>query len=184
MGPAPVRRLRPGQGPALRPHQEDREPFQVHNATVGRANVGCVVPWYTSELVYGSASYPSLASHVQRAQASGLPGATFANPLTRTEDDTIINTNRQTACGDAPSITGLSWDEYPIARSREGLSSGGARRTFDGCQTANVFSGTGPIGFSVCMITATENNAQGGLNTQFFRAERVLDGDPFRVTVS
>lgn len=43
------------------------------------------------------------ASHVQRAQASGLPGATLANPLTRTEDDTIINTNRQTACGDAPA---------------------------------------------------------------------------------
>ena len=27
--PAPVRRLRPGQGPALRPHQEDQEPLQV-----------------------------------------------------------------------------------------------------------------------------------------------------------
>ncbi|WP_437114331.1 NucA/NucB deoxyribonuclease domain-containing protein [Streptomyces griseoviridis] len=83
-----------------------------------------------------------------------------------------------------PSITGLSCDEYPIARSREGLSSGGTRRAFDGCQMANVSSGTGPIGVSVCMITATENNAQGGLNTQFFQAERVLDGDPFRVTVS
>ncbi|MFC8521106.1 hypothetical protein [Streptomyces sp. NPDC057257] len=158
--------------------------FRCDNATVGRANVGCVVPWYASELVYGSASYPSLASHVQQAQASGLPGATFANPLTRTEDDTIIRTNRNLACGDAPSITGLSCDEYPIARSREGLSSGGTRRTFDGCQMPNVSSGTGPTGVSVCMITATENNAQGGLNTQFFRAERVLDGDPFRVTVS
>jgi hypothetical protein len=48
---------------------------------------------------------------------------------------------------------------------------------------SHVSSGTGPTGVSVCMITATENNAQGGLNTQFFRVERVLDGDPFRVTV-
>ncbi|WP_405525718.1 hypothetical protein OG426_25235 [Streptomyces canus] len=162
----------------------DLNEFRCDNATVGRATVGCVVPWYASELVYSSASYPSLASHVQRAQASGLPGATFANPLTRTENDTIINTNRNLACGDAPSITGLSCDEYPIARSREGLSSGGTRRTFDGCQMPNVSSGTGPTGVSVCMITATENNAQGGLNTQFFRAERVLDGDPFRVNAS
>ncbi|MDX2827604.1 hypothetical protein PV416_42745 [Streptomyces ipomoeae] len=116
----------------------DLNEFRCDNATAGRATVGCVVPWYASELVYSSASYPSLASHVQRAQASGLPGATFANPLTRTEDDTIINTNRQMACGDAPSITGLSCDEYPIARSREGLSSGGTRRTFDRCQIPNV----------------------------------------------
>ena len=28
-GPAPVRRLRPGQGQALRPHQEDQEPVEV-----------------------------------------------------------------------------------------------------------------------------------------------------------
>jgi hypothetical protein len=31
------------------------------------------------------------------------------------------------------------------------------------------------------MIPERENNSQGGTNTQFFRAERVLDGDPFRV---
>lgn len=158
--------------------------FRCDNATVGRAAVGCVVPWYASELIYSSASYPSLASHVERAQASGLPGATFENPLTRTEDATIVNTNRDLACGDAPSIWRMSCDEYPIARSREGLSSGGTRRTFDGCQMSHVSSGTGPTGVSVCMITAAENSAQGGLNTQFFRAERVLDGDPFRVTVS
>ncbi len=143
-----------------------------------------VIPWYASELLYSKTSYPGLASHVARAQGSGLPGASFASPLTRTEDATVIDTNRRLACGDAPSISGMSCDEYLIARSREGLSSGGTRRTFDGCQMTGVPSGTGPKGVSACMITATENNAQGGLNTQFFRAERVLDGDPFRVTVS
>jgi hypothetical protein len=49
---------------------------------------------------------------------------------------------------------------------------------------SHVSSGTGPTGVSACMITATENNAQGGLNTQFFRAERVLEGHPYRITFS
>ncbi|MET8867928.1 hypothetical protein ABZW11_33770 [Nonomuraea sp. NPDC004580] len=160
----------------------DMSEIRCDNATAGRAAIGCVVPWYASELVYSQSLYPSLASHVSRAQASGLPGATFDAPLTRTTNETIINTNRSLACGDAPSISGLSCDEYPIARSYEGLSSGGTRRTFDGCNF-NLPGQTGPTGVSVCMITATENNAQGGLNTQFFRRERVLDGDPFRVTV-
>ncbi|MFD6152958.1 hypothetical protein [Streptomyces sp. NPDC060243] len=47
-----------------------------------------------------------------------------------------------------------------------------------------VPSGTGPSGVSACMIKAQENNAQGGLNTQFFRRERVLLHDPFRVDPS
>jgi hypothetical protein len=158
--------------------------FRCDNDTAGRAAVGCVVPWYASELVYSKASYPSLASHVERAQASGLPGATFDKPLTRTTDPAIIKKNRDPACGDAPSVWQMSCDEYPIATSRNGLSAGGTRRAFDGCQMPHVSSGTGSSGVSVCMITAAENSAQGGLNTQFFRRERVLDGDPFRVTVS
>jgi hypothetical protein len=117
---------------------------------------------------------------VSRAQGSGLPGADFANPLIRTTDQDIIDRNRTLACGDAPSVPLRSCDEYPIATSRQGMSAGGTRRTFDGC-TFDLPRATGPSGVSVCMIIATENNAQGGLNTQFFRRERVLDGDPFRV---
>ncbi|WAU81471.1 hypothetical protein O1Q96_17770 [Streptomyces sp. Qhu-G9] len=55
--------------PAVVDFQLDQ--FHCDNATVARAAVGCVVPWYASELVYSKASYPSLASHVERAQASG-----------------------------------------------------------------------------------------------------------------
>jgi hypothetical protein len=123
-----------------------------------------------------------LASHVARAQASGLPGARFDDPLFRTTDPTVANTNRTLACGDAPSIEDKSCDEYPIALSYEGLSQGGTRRTFDDC-SFNLPRQQGPDGVSVCMITATENNAQGGLNTQFFRRERVLDWDPFRILI-
>ncbi|MCY0929473.1 hypothetical protein OTB20_25385 [Streptomyces sp. H27-H1] len=153
------------------------------NATAGRPGAGCVVPWYASELVYLRANTPALAAHVTKAQASGLPGATFANPLTRTENATIIASNRTKACGRAPSIPGKSCDEYPIATSHQGLNVGGTRRTQTGCGFTGVPTGTGPSGVSVCMIAVADNNSQGGTNTQFFRRERVLENDPFRVAV-
>ncbi|MEN3305218.1 MAG: hypothetical protein V7603_1420 [Micromonosporaceae bacterium] len=150
------------------------------NATGGNPSVGCVMPWYASAILYSQSSYPALASHVARAQASGLPGATFTAPLIK--DSTLQASNRQRACGDAPSIPGLSCDEYPIASSRNGLNAGGTRRTFDGCNF-NLPRATGPTGVSVCMIAAGEQNAQGGLNSQLFRHDRVLEGDPIRILV-
>lgn len=151
---------------------------------VSTRTAGCVVPWYPSAVYYSSSSYPELASHVSRAQASGLPGATFANPLTRATNATR-DANRRLACGDAPSISGLSCDEYPVASSNQGLTAGGTRRTFSGCSLPGIpQGGTGPTGVSVCMIPAGQNNAQGGLHSQFERRERVLTGDPFRVIVT
>ncbi|MFJ4770758.1 hypothetical protein ACIP88_16810 [Streptomyces uncialis] len=91
--------------------------------------------------------------------------------------------NRRLACGDAPSVHLKSCDEYPIARSQQGLSSGGARRSFTGRNFNRVPAGTGPRGASACMIKDGENKAQGGLNTQFFRGQRVLNGDPFQIHV-
>lgn len=81
-------------------------------------------------------------------------------------------------------MEGKSCDEYPVATSKQGLSRGGTRRTFDDCGFPDIPSGTGPTGVSICMITARDNNSQGGSNTQFYRSERVLDGDPFRVTIT
>ena len=49
---------------------------------------------------------PELADHVTKAQASGLPSR-----LTRTEDQTVIDSNRTKACGSAPSVPGKSCDE-------------------------------------------------------------------------
>ncbi len=160
----------------------DTNNVRCDNATAGNARVGCVVPWYASALQYSQSANPTLASHVSQAQASGLPGATFAAPLVRTTNPAVITQNRTQACGDAPSIQSLSCDEYPIATSYQGLSAGGTRRTFDGC-SFNLPRQTGPAGVSVCMIAATDNNSQGGTNTQFFRGQRMLDGDPFRVLV-
>lgn len=138
---------------------------------------------YASSVGYSQSAYPSLAAHVSQAQNSGLPGATFAAPLNRLRDATAINANRNLACGDAPSIAGFSCDEYPLASSYQGLSTGGGtRRSFDGCQIFAPVE-TGPTGVSACMITASENSAQGGLMAGFYYDWRVLDGDPYRVRV-
>jgi hypothetical protein len=92
-------------------------------------------------------------------------------------------TNRNLACGNAPSITGKSCDEYPLATSNQGLAAGGTLRTFDGCNI-NAPRATGPTGASACMITASENNAQGGIMAAFNYDSRVLNGDPFLVLIS
>jgi hypothetical protein len=127
--------------------------------------------------------YPSLASHVERAQASGLPGApnNDAVPMTRTTDQAFITANRNRACGDAPSIPGKNCDEFPLARTREGLSAGGTRRTFTGCNINGPANSTGPTGASACMITATENDAQGAVIAAFYYDWRVLNNDRYRV---
>jgi hypothetical protein len=147
------------------------------------ARVGCVVPWYPDTTYYSRSSYPSLASHVSRAQASGLPGSSFAAPLWRTTSNSINTANRNLACGDAPSIAGLSCDEYPLASTYNGLAFGGTRRSFPNCNI-NAPQATGPSGASACMITATENNAQGGLMAKFYYDSRVLDADPYLIAIS
>jgi plasmid stability protein len=108
------------------------------------------VPWYVDPLVYSQARAPGLASHILRAQGSGLPGGPFSTPLTRAST-AVRGQNRRLACGDAPSVIGLSCDEYPFASSQQGLTAGGTRRTFGDC-TFNLPRATGPTGVSVCMI--------------------------------
>ena len=70
------------------------------------ARVGCVVPWYASAVFYSQSQNPTLAAHVAQAQASGLPGNNFNAPLVKTSNPSIVNANRNLACGDAPSIAG------------------------------------------------------------------------------
>lgn len=162
--------------------------FRCDNATVGRSTPGCVIPWSAEWLVYRSIDTPALASHVSRAQASGLPGAPGGTPLIRTTNKTTIKTNRNRACYQRPSIAGKSCDEYPVATSREGLASLSdtawkkARRTFPGCKF-NLPKRTGAVGASACMISAREQSSQGGTNNGFYQEWRVLDGDPFYVDV-
>ncbi|MEU1789108.1 hypothetical protein ABZ553_25220 [Streptomyces sparsogenes] len=158
--------------------------FRCDNATGGRPEVGCVVPWYASPMIYSKARAPQLASHITRAQRSGLPGATFDRPLTRTTTESVRKKNRDLACPpDEPRPQGKTCDEYPLATSEQGMSAGGARRTFPGCSVQGVPSRTGPKGASACYIAKDDQNYQGGKTTSFYRAERVLEGDPFRVLI-
>ncbi|WP_435652333.1 NucA/NucB deoxyribonuclease domain-containing protein [Kitasatospora purpeofusca] len=159
-----------------------RDNVRCDNAVGGNPYTGCVVPWYPSPVFYSQSRNPSLAAHVARAQASGLPGATFEAPLEYTADAGLRDTNRRLACGDAPSIAGKSCDEYPLASTKQGLSGGGSRRTFDGC-SINAPQQTGPTGASACMIDERDNDSQGGIMSQFYRWERILEGDPYRVLV-
>jgi len=156
------------------------------NATGGYLNfpvrVGCVVPWYPYPAYYFSSRNPTLADHVLRAQGSGLPGADVTTPLFRTTDPFIEGENRRLACGSPPSIPGKSCDEYPLASTRNGLWSGGTLRSFPGCNI-NAPTTTGPTGASACMINAGDNNAQGGIMSGFYYFQRVLDRDPYIVTV-
>ncbi|MGI5260881.1 hypothetical protein [Streptomyces angustmyceticus] len=93
--------------------------FRCDNATGGRPTVGCVVPWYASPLIYSKSRAPQLASHITRAQRSGLPGATFKSPLTRTTNAATMKRNRDLACPSGESRPqGKSCDEYPWPRRR------------------------------------------------------------------
>jgi hypothetical protein len=142
-------------------------------------STGCVYPNFPDWITYSTAQTPNLVSHVRQAQGSGLRGGRESEPLRKTDSGTAEK-NRAMACGKAPSIEGLSCDEYPPAIAAEGLTSGGNHRTFDGCQM-NYPRETGPIGVSVCMIPVGENSSQGGTHSGFVKNRRVLAGDPFRV---
>lgn len=143
--------------------------------------VGCVVPWYAPTVNYPASRYPSLATHVAQAQLSELPGRFYQSPLYRSTDPEHERINRARACGDAPSVAGKSCDEYPLATTLNGLAFGGTRRTFNGCQINAPTNLTGPLGASACMITASENSAQGALMAAFYYDFRVLHADPFLV---
>ena len=147
------------------------------------ARVGCVVPWFPATVFYSQSANPTLAAHVAQAQGSGLPGTGFANPLNRTVDPTVIKNNRALACGDAPSILNMSCDEYPLASTMQGLTAGGTRRTFPGCQINAPTGVTGPTGVSACMIAKSDNDSQGGTMSGFYYDNRVLGGDPYLVAI-
>ncbi|MEU4164795.1 hypothetical protein [Actinoplanes sp. NPDC026670] len=166
----------------------DMQEIACDNATGANGfrprRVGCVVFWFPATVFYSQGSYPELASHVARAQASGLPGHGFDAPLHRNETAATVDLNRSRACGGAPSITGKSCDEYPLASTYEGLAFGGTLRTFPGCNISAPTNVTGASGASACMITASQNNAQGALMAAFYYDYRVLAGDPYLVDIS
>ncbi len=153
---------------------------------------GCAFYSNTPTMVYALAGpYPTLARHIQAAQQSGLPGAPGTNPLYRTQDTNLINANRNTACPTSlPRPTGFSCDEYPFATTYEGAfietsDYDAGPRTWPWCQvTLGAPNSTGPFGYSVCMINASDNSNGGNALGLFYYYNRVIDDDTFYVSIT
>ncbi len=156
---------------------------------IGNRAAGCVFPQFTPAVVYSRTSLPQFARHVEAAQASGLPGREVARPLHRLQNESLQASNRATAC---PSASSAPWlprpanhdcDEYPFSSTYEGaFTGGGTARTHSWCQISlpNAPS-TGPTGYSICMVNASQNRSAGSQLLNMFNQNRVLDSDPFVV---
>ncbi|MEU4828629.1 hypothetical protein AB0H37_42845 [Actinomadura sp. NPDC023710] len=175
------------------------------NALPGVSTVGCVFPQYIPAMDYSlTGPYPQLASHIKRAQESGLPGAPGGTPLNRITDATLRQKNGDRACpaassGGYPRPDGHDCDEYPFRSTVQGAYTAGSytpddpatpparpwpARTFDGCQITEPRQ-TGDVGYSVCMIDSGQNqNGGSDLNSVLYVPERVLDRDRFYVWIT
>jgi hypothetical protein len=176
------------------------QPSQVRcdNAlTVAGSTPGCVIPHFPPTMFYSlGGPYPELAHHIGVAQESGLPGAAGRTPLHRLVNPSLQNSNREAACptNGYPRPVGKSCDEYPFASTREGAFTARTNpnqplpaRTFGFCLIPEP-PGTGPVGYSVCMINDSQNTNGGSALGRFFgnlvtTGERVLEGDAFYVSI-
>ena len=138
-------------------------------------------------------NYPSLARHILDAQNSGLPGGRFSSaPLTRLVNGSLQDTNNRKACH-ASDVTYvritdvLSCDEYPFQSTYEGaFTGGGDPRTYPYCGIVlPQASSTGLNGYSICMISAPDNEKGGSaLQRGTYVPSRVINGDAFWVTIT
>jgi hypothetical protein len=159
--------------------------IRCDNALPG-SGPGCVFPQYIPPLQTGIEN-PEYSQHLGDALRSGLPGAyPDGTPLHRTTSALIRDLNGAKACPDRyPRPSGKSCDEYPFRSTYEGAAVAippGVARTFDWCEIDEP-PGTGPVGYSVCMIDELQNSSGGGFLNSFYLSNRVLDHDPFRVWV-
>jgi hypothetical protein len=174
-------------------------PSEPHTATspwarcdnmFGNRGIGCVFPEYPPVWqVSRSGPNPEFARHLADAQGSGLPGGYPAGPqLIKLDDPVKVKANGDAACPQTsalPRPAGFSCDEYPFRSTRQGAASGtGPGRTFPWCQITLFGPGSGPGGWSSCMIPAGQNSSGGGFLVGFYGSERVIDSDAFYVWVT
>lgn len=158
------------QGLALKP--------RCDNNAISGLNKGCVYPQYIPTMnIPATGSSAAAGQHIAKAIASGLPSL-----LSRTSP-AKAETNRKRSCASVASLPRIDkWqcDEYPFASSEQGGSID--RRILKGCVWGEK-PGSGPGGVSVCLIPETDNNKGGALMAEFYRVNRILEGDDFRVRV-
>lgn len=165
--------------------------LRCDNATPGQPWPGCVFPDYAPRYEMSlSGPDSAIARHVLDAQTYGLPGTGTGGspPLHRITDTSVIDANRQKACPSSrgrPRPTGFNCDEYPFASTREGASGNdGPGRTFGWCQITDLpLRILAPDGFTACLVPEGQNSSDGSRLGSFYRDNRVIDGDAFRVWV-
>ncbi|MEU7863225.1 hypothetical protein [Nonomuraea sp. NPDC049141] len=162
------------------------------------------LPGYNKGCVYDSVRpmhdvlsyrYPSYAYHLQLA----IKHFKMTDVLTRTQNQTIIDNNYNTACPPGhpkPTKPGTwSCDEYPFKSTYNGaysqpygrnififnLSTGYEFNCGASWLPVRALSDSG--GYSVCMISLADNAGGGSDLSSFYYKSRVLDGDQFQVRV-
>ncbi len=130
---------------------------------------GCVFPAYTPYLSTLT-TLPDVATDAYVAQTGpghyGRPGS--GHPLHRSTSAAAQAANYAAICGRpvvGPSPHGQACDEYPFRSTREGGT------------------GVGKADRLAAWIPAAEENAKNALITSFCAANRVLNGDPYWVSV-
>lgn len=142
------------------------------NGLVGRCDntvggtTGCVDEDFTPVVSYDTTKNPlvgPVAQHIYNAQNGGLatPWGNPSNPLQRDTSQADINANRTAACGGVKVPTGDSCDEFPLASTYQGAA----------------FQSD----FSTAIVPASANNSQGGITSNFYTGNRIIDGDSFYV---
>jgi hypothetical protein len=158
------------------------------NALPGyKSRPGCVQERWQPTLGVSQARYPNYFNHIASSQTVGTPRV-----LHRTTDDAIHTLNRTISCGASKGLpAGYTCDEYPFASTYEGagLRPGGftmsvhTKRLDIECYVDWLpkHTNTTNRSYSACMIPAGENSTGGGDLGEFYRVNRVLDGDAFTV---
>lgn len=143
-----------------------------YNGVVGRCDrivrsyPGCVAAENPADIAYDSTVYPKVtevAQHVYDAEGSLAPhyGWYGVGQALTLGNDATEAANRKVACPAGGTPTGLSCDEYPIARSREGAASGGP--------------------YSVRYVAPEANNSQGGQTQNYISYCRIMEDEEFWV---
>jgi len=163
------------------------------DALPGTSVAGCVQASFKPHLPLSRTDYPNYKNHIKVAI---MPQGSQPNELTRTTIPALIAENRDTACPPAdaahPRPAGYSCDEYPFAttyqgafgRAGEGFSlKVNTKFTTIDCKVSwlPTQAQTPFRGYSACMVPALENSIGGGELGEFYRVNRIIDGDPFTV---
>lgn len=144
---------------------------------------GCVNEMFDPTVTFDSTTNPTVApvaQHIYDIQTLKIPLCNTAGtcvieapgrdgwwPLMRDMNDNDITANRRVACANfvapPPPDPNTSCDEYPLASSQQGAAS----------QTNAPFSTRG--------VPPEANSSQGGILSNFYQNNRVIDGDAFFV---